>query len=308
MVTTNKQVAFGIVVILIVNGVGFSQGTGPVDAVERSIYFIDKSYDATDLFNSNKPQEALEIFRELVENYSDLDQDGFVAMSMGDCLAALGQYQQARMAYVAAGELHVELAKSVSRRLVELALADNVTDALIDQLRTAAGAEEADRIASSWQLGRALQKRVKTLLTEASAAFGAGIGPDAFSYSRSSVSRYCTTLDELAEDLATVIEYLENKWAIMGGGFGRTAQKGDKARQPEIVITSQNWQWVVSIDDEKEIEFQIKCDPQDAKRRITADNEPVKLTKTQKLLIDRYQERINTILLRAIGEMETTDN
>ena len=70
-------------------------------------------------------------------------------------------------------QTHPELGEQVAERLTELELAGEVSDELIARLRQEAGVEDERRHQANWRLGRALQKRAKSILVEAADAFRA---------------------------------------------------------------------------------------------------------------------------------------
>ena len=116
-------------------------------------------------------EQALEIFQELVADYSDLDDDGYAAVGVADCLAVLARDDQARAAYERVAETHPELAAKAKEQLVELELVGQITESLVVELRLAADLGGDNRFLANWQLGRALEKYAKALLDEAATAF-----------------------------------------------------------------------------------------------------------------------------------------
>ncbi len=66
---------------------------------DRAMQFIELSVNATDLFNQAKYPEALQAFDQLLRDYGDLDEDGFLAVSLADCLQAVGRRDEARTMY-----------------------------------------------------------------------------------------------------------------------------------------------------------------------------------------------------------------
>jgi len=302
-----NQLAIGVLWLGMSNQVAWSQDADAADPVERSMYFIERSAEATDLFNANQPQEALAILQDLDANHADLDEDGYVAMTIGDCLAILGRDPEARAAYQAAAASHPDLEAKVAQRLIELELAGSASDALIEELRFAAYSQEAEdenRFIASWRLGRALQGRAKTLLDEAAGAFRAaadsGLG-QGFPYPVA-ILNHATVLEELAEDLTFLVERAGKRWgSARRPAPVRSCSEGQWSPS-DLVTERQRSERLLRTRDGRRIEVQIRHDEQKGEMEITANHRPIKLTATQKLLIRRHQERINAILLEAAGQ------
>jgi Flp pilus assembly protein TadD len=73
--------------------------TGADASPDRAMDFVERSVEATALYNQRKLPEALASFQLLLQEYGDLDEDGYVAMSLADCLHMLGRHDEARTAY-----------------------------------------------------------------------------------------------------------------------------------------------------------------------------------------------------------------
>jgi len=268
-----------------------------VDATERSMAFIDRSSRATELFNANKPAEALAIFRDLALNYADLDEDGYAALSVGDCLAALGRDDEARAAYASALSTHPGLATDISSRLIELELAGEVTDAMIEQLRAAAMASQEGRHAAQWRLGRALQSRARSLLAEAAKAFRAAAGRE--TPFGSLLVGQADLLEELAGDLEAAISRADAAWGTARRPFWKRQCDGDEPASGRPLTEMLRCEWVARTKDGCRIEFQVGRDGKDGQVQVTANGKPIRLTRAQQLAIQRHGERINSILLEA---------
>jgi tetratricopeptide (TPR) repeat protein len=292
----------GLLAVLGASSVARAQQAVPTDPVERSMYFIDKSAEATELLSQNKLQQALATFQDLAVRCPDLDEDGYVAMAIGDCLAGLGRDAEAQAAYNAAAASHPELAVAVNQRLIELELIGEVSDALIDRLRRAAAAPDKSRYAASWQLGRALQKRAKALLIEAAAAFRAVNEADAPFARTDPTLRHAAALDELANDLGSLIDQLDSVWGSARRAMGVRLPDRGETGAGQIVMEKQRSDWVIRAKDGRRIEFQMKLADRSDEAQCVANGKSVKLTATQRALIRRHEERINAILLQAVDE------
>jgi len=298
-----QKLTIGVLSILLGNAPLCAQEAGATDPVERAVAFITLKTEATELLAADKPSEGLAKFQHLSEHYADLDEDGYVALSIGDCLAVLARDDEARAAYEATAGAHPELAETVAARQVELALVGEVGEALIDQLRAASEAEGRGKPAANWQLARALQKQAKSLLAEAAVAFrfvAEHQSADSGSRHRS-VLDHTALLDEQIEDLGLLIERTERLWgSARGPGFGLAGRpiRGTPGSH-RIVTEKLNAAWVVRSKGDRQIEFRMIADPADSKAQITANGRPIELTGTQKRLVQHHRERINRILLEA---------
>jgi tetratricopeptide (TPR) repeat protein len=297
------RAAISILTIVLAGDVGWAGSPHMEDPVERSMTFIDKTMQATKLANDNKTKEALALFEKLAADYGDLDEDGYVAIAIGDCLATLERLEEARTAYKNAAEAHPELANSVRQRLVELELAGQVSEVLVEDLRVEAANQDEATAAAYWRLGRALQKRAKATLIEAATAFrlAGSVEPSQISLVRPApMRRQAAMLDELAEDLGALIDQSEEKWGwlrqLMVGGSPRGRAKPVK---PDLVVHARRCEYTVQTREDPPIRLEITQDQDDCAMRCAADGEPIRLTETQKLLIGRHEARISAILLEA---------
>ncbi len=287
-------------------GLGAAQaqpGAG-ADAVERSVDFVEKSTEATELLSRNRLQEALAAFRELAARYPDLDEDGYVAMAIGDCLAGMGRDAEARDAYRAAAAAHPALAPSVNQRITDLELAGEVTDALIERLRAAAASADKSRYSAAWQLGRALQKRAKTLLIEAAAAFRtAGEADTPVSRPDPGLTQ-ARALEALAAELGGLIDRLEDAW----GSARRAMRLPDRGEAAGATTGKGTAEWVVRTKDGRRIEFQMMwaAEPCDSRTQVTVNGKPLKLTDNQQSALKRHEDEIRAILLQAAEETGET--
>lgn len=276
----------------------------PSDTVERTMTFVDKSAEATELLSSGKTQEALAVFQDLQSRYGDLDQDGYVAMSIGDCLTTLGRLDEARQAYQAAGQSHFELANRVNQRLVELELAGEVTDDLLARLRFTVQMSTPVDFMANWRLGRALQKRAWAVLTEATAAFHAALDSGTPFGECAGQSDHVAELDELTQDLGHLIDTMESHWGKFLSGNLQELRTGPK-NGPAITSQKQECQWEVNVNGQPPVSLQITTDEK-GHRHFLAEGKPLSLNATQLLLLKRHEQRINEILLEAAGKLDNT--
>jgi len=301
-----RRAAISILTIVLAGDVGWARPPDVEDPVERSMTFIDKTMQATRLANDGKTRDALALFEKLAADYGDLDEDGYVAMAIGDCLATLKRFQEARSAYQNAAEAHPELADSVRQRVVELELAGQVSEVLVEDLRVEAADQDEVSAGAYWRLGRALQKRAKTTLVEAATAFrlASNVEPSQISLCRPvPMRRQAAMLEELAEDLGALIDQSEEKWGwlrqLMVGGSPRGRARPAK---PDLVVQARHCEYTVQAREDPPIKIEITQDQDDCAMECSADGRPIVLTQTQKLLIRRHEARISAILLEAMGQ------
>ncbi len=290
----------GILSMLVSHGIAWAQGPGLEDPVERAMHFIDKTLEATELYNSNKVQEALAAFQGLAASHADLDEDGYVAIGLADCLAALERDDEARAAYEAAAGSHPDLATTVAQRLTELELAGQITDDLIERLRVDAHAQDSSRSVAAWQLGRALQKRARSLLNEAVSAFRTAADPASQVPSAGAVLNHAAALEELTEDLASLIRQMDGKWPT-ARRLGMLPASRGKTKAAHTLTARNRCEWVTHVRGGRRTEFQIEQDAKTGQTRITTNGKTVKLSYTQRFLLQRHAEGISAILLEAAG-------
>jgi len=264
---------------------------------DRAMRFVERSVEATELFNQGRHAESLAVFDELLRYYSDLDEDGYVAMSYADCLSAMGRYEEARVMYESIPPSHPALAETVRGRLREMALAGDPDQMLIQELREAVRLAGQEGYSVKVQLGRALQKRAALLLDEASTAFRAAAEttPTLAQPTRRIVAGQAEMLAEIREDLSSLIDRVEKAWAAVKR-LTETGNCGGESSDAEV--RQYRAEWVTS------------SSPQQVKLETTGDDgtviqaiingKSVPLSRTQSLIIRRPQERINAILFEAI--------
>lgn len=277
-------------------GPALAQAAGGVDAVDRQFQFIDKGEEAIRLFNEGRTADALDVFRRLAASYPDLDSDGLVALSIGDCLAALDRDEEARKAYQNAEALYAHLAGVVRQRLIELELSGEVSEALIDELRGDAQAEGEQREIARWQLTRGLQKRARSLLAEAVEVYRQA-SPAV--HGERWIQEYASTLEEIVQDLGSLIEQRERRWGTARKPL--RLEDGDPCahRTPETKREGYSAEWTVLTRDGARVEFRMVVNERDPQTQVTVNGKPVELTPVQRKLVERHQDRIDAILLEA---------
>jgi hypothetical protein len=204
---------------------------------------------------------------------------------------------------------HPELAESVRKRLIELELAGEITESLLNELRDATYGAVEHKASACWKLGRALQKRAADLLAESVAAFQSAAEAESKSAYSSSfpvglVRNHATVLEELTEDLRLLIQQVERRWASPRaladirnvGLLGKsTAQAGTSSHQSERTIRDA---------DGRSVHVVLTYDAQGCNPQMTVDGEQLALTHTEQLLIRRHEERINAILLESLQKTQ----
>lgn len=267
-------------------------------APDRAMEFVERSVEATELYNQRKLPEALAAFQMLLQTYGDLDEDGYVATSLADCLYLLERYDEARTAYESVLATHPDLETVVRPRLRELALMGEPDDFLLDELRAAAAAETEHAYGIRVQLGRALQKRAAALLTESMEAFQSAVGtePHLTQPTRRRIASHAEMLAEIQEDLRSLIERIERSWGAMKM-FVELAECKEELNGQRI----QGFQaaWVTGAEGLEPVRLKMSIDD-GGRVQATADKQTVPLNSTQSLIIRRHQERINAILLEAM--------
>ncbi len=299
---THAMLAVGALVLAACGGMVRAQESGSVDDLERRFDFIDRAERATALFNENRPAEALAIFQQLAAAYPDLDDDGQVAVSIADCLAALERVDEAWAAYEAARSVHPELGDSVGDRLIELELDTDVSDALIDTLRREAFAETPQGRTASWRLGRALQRRAAGLVNEAIQAFQFAAEADVPFVGHKFVQDYAGTLEGIADDLAALIEQMDRR----ASGLRAIGQVGSfpcgrvEIADQLMTVERSDVQWSGQTEQGQRFGYRIQLDDPGGEVQITVNGRPIELGAAQRRLIDHYQQRIGTILHEAV--------
>jgi len=281
---------------------GPARGQSTTDPVERSMRFIEQSMNATDLFNEGKVKDALAVFTKLLETTPDLDEDGYVALSIGDCLVVLDRREDAKAAYEVAQAKHADLAGTVDDRLIELELAGSVGDSLLDRLRFAATSRNEKRFVAAWQLGRALQKRAQALLVEAASAFRMAAQLDSPIPKADWQADHLADLDDLNEQVADLIERVEKRWRELRRYLSGRQGSGEQPPIQQSVIENRQYECTVKTAAGEQVVLRESMDKPDGTPRFTANGKPIQLNEAQADFIRRYQERIDHILMEAANK------
>jgi tetratricopeptide (TPR) repeat protein len=269
------------------------------EPVDRSFYFIERSTEATELFNAKRVQEALAIFQELAANYADLDDEGYAALGVGDCLLGLGDVEAARAAYVQAKSTRPNLQAVVDERLIELELKGEVGEELIARLRAMVQSPDTDRHAVQWRLGRALQKRAVSLVQEAARAFRAAAEaqtPGCTPSARISwLAGHAVILDELGQDLLKIVDQVERSLEL----HTRDSRGAAGEQTQEWVLEREKSEYLVRTRDGGRLEFQVRQEAGSCEFQVQVNGKPLELTAEESRSLQRYQDRINELLNKA---------
>jgi tetratricopeptide (TPR) repeat protein len=259
--------------------------------------FVEKSVEATELYNEQKLADALAAFETLLREYGDLDEDGYVAMSLADCLFGMGRHEEARTMYSAVIQGHPELARTAQHRLWEVDLMGEPDENLIVELRAAAATDTENAYTLQLQLGRALQKRAVAMLSEAMTAFRSAVAtePDLAQPTRHLVTNQIEILAEIQEDLSALLDRLERNWGPIKTLKEIAEADCDAAPQ----IDAYRAEWTAALQGQSPVHLEATLDAQ-GNVKATANKRPIQLNATQSLIIRRHQERINAILLEAM--------
>lgn len=274
------------------------------DPVEREFDFVDRTSQATDLYNAGRLEEALTAFRSLVQCCSDLDTDAFVALSVGDCLARLERFDEARAAYQAAVSAHPEKAAVVEERLGEMDANAPVTPESIERLRVAANQPGAGSPNAQWRLARALQKQSMNLLTEAAGAFRqvSSASEETVSFRASALRAHVAYLEEVMQDLGRLIQWTEAVGQIdRGSGLGAQPRLGNCET---ITAERRHLKELLRDREGRRFEVEIVRETADATPRFTVDGTQLALTPEERQLIQRHQERIDALILEAAARQK----
>lgn len=270
-------------------------GQPSADPLERSFHYVEKTSEATELFNSNRPREALAIFQELTASYSDLDEDGYAALSVGDCLAAMGEYDSARRFYTDLTASRPALQAKIADRLLDVELLSGVIgEETLARLRAAAaGGPEGDVLKGRVRLGWALEKKARALLAEAVDAFRSAAqmgwikGDGGF-------GRHALLIEEINQDLASLMAQTE---ALIGARAQPPQQVANDAGNAAHVETGRA-DFVLRTCDGRRFEWQIRRDAGTG-MELQVNGRRIELTEDEKRIIQRHEERIHAILLRS---------
>lgn len=275
-------------------GLASAQGQSPTDQdpVERTMTFVEHSQEATELYGVGRIEEALAIFQEAFTLAADLDEDGHVAMSIADCLALLNRTAEARAAYENAAAGHPELRPAIEHRLIELELAGEISDSLLDRLR-AAVATDPGNAGRAWHLTQALLKRAAALLPEAADAYSLLLQTGTFLQRSPKDEDLQVQLQEIRDQLLAL--------ATIFNQSSSSAMDTHTSPVPAQVIRSHQT-WTIRTPAGTQVAFEAHQPDPDHRGRFLANGNPVELTPAQQIIIKQHQNRINAILLEALAQ------
>jgi len=286
-------------------GLGVWAQSPPADRVDRLDWFLRQSARATELFNASRPDEALPILQQLSATCADLDDDGHVAITLADCLAALGRDAEARSAYEAVRAAHPELSARISEKVAELELAGPITDGLLNRLRETVRREPGNA-GARWRLARALQKRAKILLDEAARAFQAVMASDPTVASLPAIAGYAANVQELADDLGAMIRRMEDRW-----GWARRPLLRLRECERDSDVDRTVWlgrfraEWRTRLAEGTYHRVEIRLDEDTGEIGLAVEGKAIKLAPGQEAQVRRHIERIHALLDEAIQEVRT---
>ncbi len=270
------------------------------DSVDRSMRFVERSMEATDLLNAGKAAEALPILQELAGRDAELDIDGYAGLTLGDCLVKLGRYDEARRVFLTVAAEHPDRKPEIDQRLLDLELAGPITEDLILRLRAAAAVPDDSRFIAAMNLSRALQKKAKTLLDEALENLTRANESTSPIAHNLRTSLHWTMLADARTQLAAAIAEMENRWqrhlTVDEGAEGGT---GAGAGAPGF--TSYRSDWTVPAGAGQSVRIEVRQDKPDDELKLVIEGKPVSLSRAQAELIRIHQEHIAKILSEAAG-------
>ncbi len=285
--------------LIAVAGYGVYAQTAP-DPVEREMEFVDKLADATDLYNASQYSDALVAFQSLVQSYPDLDTDGYATLGLGDCLAALGRVAEARRVYESAMTPDPRRQEAIRNRLEELLLKGPITDAALDQLRTATQDPATSRFTSAWRLARAIQKQAAERLAEAAEAFRtAAKAPGEKPCSSQQLTNQAIYLDELLDDLKFLIDEIEGHL-----NMPRRIGPGPDGENTEPRTQELRLEQVLKMPNGRQVRIEIQ-QHEGSDLSVQIDGNCVSLTAAEQQLLRRHQDRCSAIILKAANRPPT---
>lgn len=291
--------------VALFGGLGAWAQSPPADPVDRVDWFLRQSARATELFNAGRPEEALTIFQQLSATCADLDDDGHVAITLADCLAALGRDAEALSAYESARSAHPELSARIAEKVAELELAGPITDGLLNRLREAVRREPGN-VGARWRLARALQKRAKILLDEAARAFQAVASSDPTMASLPAIVGYAANVQELADDLGAMIRRMEDRWGGARRPLLRVPEYGHDSNVDRAVRPGRfRAEWRTRLAEDAYLRVEMRLDEDTGEIGVVVEGKAFELTPTQEAQVRRHIDRIHALLDEAIQEVRT---
>lgn len=289
--------------VALFGGLGVWAQSPPADPVDRLDWFLRQSARATELFNASRPEEALSILQQLSVTCADLDDDGHVAITLADCLAALGRDAEALSAYESARSAHPELSARIAEKVAELELAGPITDGLLNRFREVVRREPGNA-GARWRLARALQKRAKILLDEAARAFQAVAASDPTMASLPAIVGYAANAQEVADDLGAMIRCMEDRWGWARRPLVRLPECDDGSNGDRTVRFGQfRAEWRTRLAEGASLRVEIRLEEDTGEIGVAVEGKALKLAPGQKALVRRHIERIHALLDEAIQEI-----
>ncbi len=293
--------AFGVVFAAsLLAGPAPARAQSPTDPVERAMLFVERSLEATELYGAGRIEEALSVFEQALADGADLDEDGHVAVSIGDCLARLNRTEDARLAYQAVAVARPELLPGIEHRLIELELAGEVSDALLNRLRTAVAAEPGNP-GRAWHLTCALLKRAAALLPEAADTYHLVLQTGMVPQRSMREAGIAAQLQEIRDQLLGLAAKFSRASQDLSASAAIDPETG--ACPPRMMRSHQTW--TVRLADGTQVAFEAHQADADQDGRFLADGTSVELTANQRAMIQQHQNRVNAILLEALTRQAT---
>ncbi len=148
-----------------------------IAATQDRAQWVRRVQEASDLLGGGKAAEALAAFESLQRDQPTLDNDGMVALGIGDCQFQLKQYEQAYATYGQAAQAHPDLDDTVWR-LVETELSLGRFDQATNRLQqvVAGNAPPAQKAWASLRLGNIQETQAIQLLSKAEQTYRQATG------------------------------------------------------------------------------------------------------------------------------------
>lgn len=276
-----------------------SSADDTLDEIERSMYFIEQSSRAMELYGDQQYAQAMPIYKELYHDYSDQDSNGLAAIGYADSLYLVGQKERAIEVYQDVIDRFPHLADRARQYLLELRMRQGVSDALLAELRASAEGREPEALC---MLSRALERRAHQLLTEAADWLEqAGQSTKTGCYPNRFIRRQSLKLKVLAGDLQKIIEESSALWGSPVTDWMDLIRA--EMEEPANHIVEGRVRWQIELPDERRAVVELAKEGKQDCLRVLLDGHEVELDGTERALVDSYVERINSVILDA-GERQ----
>lgn len=268
--------------------------------VDRQFVYIDRVSEATDFYNQGKYAESLATYRMLAQKYQDLDADRFVAIGIGDCLAALGQVDEARRAYEAIQPVGDQQRKTLNEKIADLAMKGRIDDGVLKRLRQQIQGEQA--YTASWRLGRALQKYAADILAEASSVFRQTAKlPGEKLVSDEQLTAHSAYLDDLLADLRFLIDEMEGRLSFPQDPKALSDPRYGSARERHVKLT-------MELPSQKTVQLELDSDAATPCGTVKVDGRPLQLSPAQSRLLQRLMDRAAAVMIDAAHEQASASS